>query len=239
MSQPLDLPTVSCVIPVYNGAAYLHKAIDSLIDQEYPHVEIVVVNDGSTDGTGEVIGQYGDRVLSLHQPNSGVSASRNRGVAMSSGQLLCFLDADDLLEPRKIALQVDAFRADGALELCGCHSSFFWSPEMSDEARSRDVRYAEPFWHKPLPGHISTWLFRRELWERVGEMVVGMHYSEDVDWLSRARDLAMRQQTLPEVLTHRRLHPDNVTARRGAEQGAALADMLKAHLTRMRSRSVH
>jgi glycosyltransferase involved in cell wall biosynthesis len=238
MSRHPDLPTVSCIIPVYNGEAYLHEAIDSLIAQEYPQVEIVVVNDGSTDGTADVIGRYGDRIRSLHQPNGGVSAARNRGVAMSSGRLLCFLDADDLLDERKIARQVDVLQGDETLDFCDCHSSYFWSPELSAEALASDARHAEPFWHKVLPGHVSTWLLRRELWDRVGGMVPGMHFSEDVDWLSRARDLSMRQRTLPNVLTRRRLHPGNVTARRAAEQGAALADMLKAHLTRVRNRSV-
>lgn len=229
--------TVSCIIAVYNGEAYLREAIDSVLCQEYPHVEIIIVDDGSKDGTAEVIRRYGDRVVSLSQPNSGVSAARNRGVASSTGQLLNFLDADDLLDARKIAIQVDAFRADESLDFCDCHSSYFWSPEMSSEALARDVRHAEPFWHKVLPGHISTWLLRRELWDRVGGMVPGMHFSEDVDWLSRARDLSMRKRTLPDVLTRRRLHPGNVTARRRAEQGAALADMLKAHLGRVRGRS--
>lgn len=238
MSPNPDLPLVSCIIAVYNGEAYLHEAIESLIGQEYPRVEIVVVDDGSTDGTAELIRRYGERVISLRQPNSGVSAARNRGVATSTGQLLSFLDADDLLDPWKIAVQVNAMRADETLDFCDCHSSYFWSPELSAEALARDVRHAEPFWHKVLPGHISTWLLRRELWDRVGGMQPGMHFSEDVDWLSRARDLSMRQLTLPDVLTRRRLHAGNVTARCGAEQGAALADMLKAHLTRVRGRSV-
>src|ERR1044072_1539908 len=103
MSQHSDSPTVSCVIAVYNGQAYLRESIDSLLAQEYAHVEIVVVDDGSTDGTAGIIEQYGDRIRAIHQPNAGVSAARNRGVAASSGQLLCFLDADDLLDPRKIS----------------------------------------------------------------------------------------------------------------------------------------
>lgn len=237
MSETSNLPTVSCIIAVYNGEAYLHEAIDSLIKQEYPRVEIVVVNDGSTDKTADVIARYGDRVLSHYQANSGVSAARNRGVAMSSGQLLSFLDADDLLDPRKIASQVDALQADPALDFCNCHTSYFWTPEMSEEARARDARHKEPFWHKSLPGHISTWLFRREVWNRAGEMVPGMHFSEDVDWLSRARDLPIVQKTLPDVLTRRRLHPNNVTAKGATEQVTGLADMLKGHLMRMRNRS--
>jgi glycosyltransferase involved in cell wall biosynthesis len=227
---------VSCIIAVYNGEAYLHEAIDSLLAQTHPQIEIVVVNDGSTDATAEVIGRYGDLVRGLNQVNSGVSIARNRGVAMSTGRLLCFLDADDLLDRRKIAMQAAALAADPRLDFCDCHTSNFWSPDISTEKRERDPRYAEPFWRKPVAGHISTWLFRRELWDRVGEFCAHLRYAEDVDWFSRARDLPMSRLTLPDVLTHRRLHPNNATARCHEERAGALAETLMAHLLRARSR---
>jgi glycosyltransferase involved in cell wall biosynthesis len=236
MSAQSTLPRVSCIIAVYNGEAYVHEAIDSLLAQDYPHVEIIVVNDGSTDGTADILGRYGDRVRAFSQDNAGVSAARNRGVAMSTGQLLCFLDADDRLDTRKLTMQVAAFGAETQLDLCDCHTSYFWSPELSLETCERDFRYALAYWRNPLPGHISTWLFRRELWDRVGGFSTRLRYAEDVDWFSRARDLSVRRLTLAGVLTHRRLHPDNVTARCGAEQGASLAETLRAHLERARRR---
>jgi glycosyltransferase involved in cell wall biosynthesis len=237
MSHHTDIPRVSCIIAVYNGEQYLHEAIDSLLNQTYPNVEIIVVNDGSTDRTAEVIGRYGDRVRALHQENRGVSTARNRGVEMSTGELLCFLDADDLFDARKIAMQVDALRADPQLDLCACHAQNFWSPEIPLDVLRRDGRYAQIFWHAPVPGFIVSWLFRRKLWERVGGFASELRYSEDTDWFSRARDLSMRELTLPDVLAHRRLHPGNVTARRQAEDVAGLADVLKAHLARVRKRS--
>lgn len=234
MSQDTNIPRVSCIIAVYNGQAYLHEAIDSVLAQTYPDVEIVVVNDGSTDGTAGVIGRYGDRVRSLHQENRGVSVARNRGVEMSTGELICFLDADDLFDARKIAVQVDTLRADPQLDLCACHASNFWSPEISPDALRRDSRYAQTFWRAPVPGYIISWLFRRGLWDRVGGFAAELRHSEDIDWFSRARDLCMRQLTLPDVLVHRRLHPANVTARRETQDVATLADVLKAHLKRVR-----
>lgn len=237
MNPHSDLLRVSCIIAVYNGEAYLHEAIDSLLAQTYPSLEIVVVNDGSTDGTAEVMARYGSRIRSLHQENLGVSVARNSGVAMSTGTLLSFLDADDRLDPSKIAMQVAAFTADPQLDYCDCHAAFFWSPEISEEARQRDFRYPEPFWKTTVARHISSWLFRRELWDRLGGFSPALRYAEDIDWLSRARDLPMRQETLPHVLTHRRLHRNNVTARRRGEQAASLADTFKAHLVRIRSRT--
>jgi len=237
MSQLCEFPLVSCIIAVFNGEAYLHEAIDSLLAQNYPQLEVIVVNDGSTDGTPGVIGRYGDRVRLLNQANYGVSTARNRGVEISNGELLSFLDADDRLDSRKIAMQADAFRADPRLELCDCYTSFFWSPEISPEGLERDFRYASPFWRQTLPSHISSWLLRRELWNRVGGFSPAMRYSEDTDWFSRARDLPMRRLTLPDVLTHRRLHEANVTARNRDEQLASLAQMFKAHLKREQSRT--
>jgi glycosyltransferase involved in cell wall biosynthesis len=237
MNPRQNLPRVSCVIAVYNGQAYLREAIDSLLAQTYPEFEIVVVNDGSTDGTAGLIDGYGERIRALTQDNAGVSAARNRGVAISTGQLLCFLDADDRVDARKLTMQVAAFAADEQLNLCDCHTSYFWSPELSPEACHRDFRYSQTFWRSPLPGHISTWLFRRQLWDRVGGFATNLRYAEDVDWLSRARDLPMRRQTLADVLTHRRLHPRNVTARCAAEQGASLAQTLRAHLRRTQGRA--
>jgi glycosyltransferase involved in cell wall biosynthesis len=236
MSDPAG-PRVSCIIAVYNGEAYLHEAIDSLRAQDYPNIEIVVVDDGSTDGTPAVLHRYGQQVRVLTQTNRGVSTARNRGVEASTGDLLCFLDADDRLDPRKISLQVACFHADPQLNLCDCHSDHFWSPEIPPESLQRDPRYAQPFWRTALPGHISTWLIRRDLWDLAGGFAPDLRFAEDVDWFSRARDHGMRRHTLPDVLTHRRLHPRNVTARRNAEQSQQLADALKAHLTRMRTRS--
>jgi hypothetical protein len=139
------------------------------------------------------------------------------------------------LDPRKIAVQVDAFRADERLDFCDCHSAYFWSPDLSATALAADYRFSDPFWRQVLPHHISTWLFRRALWERVGAFSATMRYSEDTDWLSRGRDLSMHRLTLPDVLTDRRLHPGNVTARHPDEQSAVMADMLAAHLRRKRA----
>ena len=212
MSPLTDYPRVSCMIAVYNGEAYLSEAIDSLLAQSYPNVEIVVVNDGSTDGTAEVMGQYGDRLCVLHQVNRGVSTARNRGVEMATGQLLCFLDADDRLNPRKFMMQAAALRRCpvGSVRLPYGKSSGV--PSFPRRWRERDIRHAEPHWWKAFPGHISTGRFDASCGTGSARSSHSLRYAEDLDWFSRARDLPMRYLTLAEVLTHRRLHPGNVTA---------------------------
>src|SRR5215204_4807622 len=100
-------PLVSVIIPNYNYAQYLTQTLDSVLSQTYPHVEIIVVDDGSTDGSQEVLRNYTDRVTWFQQRREGVSVARNRGVQESHGQLIAFLDADDVWLPAKLERQVE------------------------------------------------------------------------------------------------------------------------------------
>src|SRR5579863_4931679 len=99
-------PTVSVVIPTYNYARFLGQAIDSVLAQTCPVKEIIVVDDGSTDDTFNVLARYGPAVRALKQKNCGPAAARNRGVGIAGGDLIAFLDADDFWMPDKLAKQV-------------------------------------------------------------------------------------------------------------------------------------
>jgi len=116
-----DRARVSIVIPTHNRAGLLRLAIDSALAQTYPQVELIVVDDGSTDGTAAVVAQYGERVTYLRQANRDVAAARNTGVRAASGDYLAFLDDDDLILPDKIErqMQVLAARPEVALVHCG------------------------------------------------------------------------------------------------------------------------
>src|ERR1035437_837005 len=105
--------TVSVIIPVFNGERTIARAIDSVLAQEFDgEIEVMVVNDGSTDGTAEVLACFGDRIRVVDQPNRGTPASRNAGVRVSSGKYLAFLDADDFWLPQKLQMVVDALERD-------------------------------------------------------------------------------------------------------------------------------
>ena len=103
-------PTVSVVIPVYNLAAYVGAAIDSALGQDYPHMEVIVVDDGSTDDVGAVLERYGDRIVVATQENRGVGAARNRAVALSTGSIIALLDGDDVWYPERARRCVDVLR---------------------------------------------------------------------------------------------------------------------------------
>lgn len=101
-------PLVTVVIPCYNTEDFIGRAIESALAQTYPNVEVVVVDDGSTDGSLDVLRSFGDRIRWTTGPNRGASAARNRGIELARGELIQFLDADDTLHPEKIQVQIDA-----------------------------------------------------------------------------------------------------------------------------------
>ena len=109
LTPPCDLalPLVSVVMPAYNAGPYIEQAIRSVLEQDYPNIELIVVDDGSKDGTPEAVeALFGDRVRVLRQKNGGPAAARNLGIRASNGTLLAFLDADDVWLPGKLQAQV-------------------------------------------------------------------------------------------------------------------------------------
>ena len=107
-------PLVSVILPTYNRGWILTEAIDSVLAQDYQDYELIVVDDGSTDNTREILDGYGPDIIVLRQANKGVSAARNRGIAAAAGQLVAFLDSDDLWLPRKLSRQVEFFKLNPA-----------------------------------------------------------------------------------------------------------------------------
>ncbi|HYE37152.1 glycosyltransferase family A protein [Methylocaldum sp.] len=102
-----DTPLVSVVIPAYNAMAFLRQTLDSVLAQTYDNLEVIVVDDGSTDGTSDLLHGYGERITVLRQANAGQAAARNYGARVARGDMLAFLDSDDLWDAAKIARQVE------------------------------------------------------------------------------------------------------------------------------------
>ena len=114
MKTKQEKPLVSVIIPTYNRGWILTEAIDSVLAQDYKDFELIVVDDGSTDNTREILDTYGQDIIVLRQANKGVSAARNRGIAAAGSQLVAFLDSDDLWLPGKLWRQVDFFNLNPA-----------------------------------------------------------------------------------------------------------------------------
>ncbi len=118
MPKNMNTPLVSVIIPTYNRAWSLKKAIDSVLEQDYKNFELIVIDDGSTDDTEALVSEYAKSVKFVQQPNLGVSAARNKGIQISSGSLISFLDSDDYWEPKKLSTQVEYFNENPDALIC-------------------------------------------------------------------------------------------------------------------------
>ena len=201
---------ISVVIPVYNGEAYIGEAIKSVLAQKHPSLEIIVVDDGSTDGTSKIIQQFGPPVYYHYQPNAGLGATRNKGVPLAKGEFLAFLDADDLWVSSKLKLQLQQFGDNANLEISFGNVSQFHSPELDEETRQR-ISLKK----KPLIGyHPGTMLLKRTTFERIGLFRTDQQVGQFIDWYARAQEQNLNIKVLPDVLMKRRLHSANMGIQR-------------------------
>jgi glycosyltransferase involved in cell wall biosynthesis len=128
------LPLVSVIIPCYNGAAFISEAIDSVLAQSYPNVEIIVVNDGSTDDTKQVLDRYLGVITALHQPNGGLASARNTGLRAARGEFVALFDADDICQPERLSAQVAAMLQLPDVVLCSSDFSAFSGHQILDRS---------------------------------------------------------------------------------------------------------
>lgn len=201
-------PRVSCIVPVYNGERFLAEALDSVIAQSLPAFEIIVIDDGSTDGTPDVIAGYENRVRSQRQENAGPAAARNAGLHLASGELIAFLDADDLWHPEKLARQSARFAARPELGISLTHGHNFWIPELAHEEQQLRGSLGTPM-------SIGSLVARRSLFDRIGPFDATVRHKDVIGWLIRACHERAIVETVPEVLVYRRIHESNMSRHRG------------------------
>lgn len=179
-------PLVSVIIPTYNRGWIVRDAIDSVLGQTYADFELIVVDDGSTDRTPQILDDYGDKLRVIRQANQGVSAARNRGISESSGLLIALLDSDDIWLPKKLSVQVDFFKRNPAALICQTEEIWIRNglrvnpgkrhrkPSGMIFERSLELCLVSP----------SAVMVRRELFEKVGLFDESLPACEDYDlWL--------------------------------------------------------
>jgi len=224
-------PLVSVIIPVYNGERYLAEAIESVLAQTYRPIEIIVVDDGSTDGSADVAKRFGSPVRYDFQPNSGAGAARNRGAELARGSVLAFLDADDIWLADKLARQMAAFDADPELDMVFGHVRQFYSTELDEHVR-RNTRYAAEIMQGYVPG---TLLIKRGAFFRAGPFATNWRVGEFIDWYLKAMEQGLKSFLLPEIVMKRRLHANNMGIRERKHQ-TDYVRILKASLDRRRKK---
>ncbi len=220
-------PLVSCIVPVFNGERFLREAIESILAQTYPCLEVIVVDDGSTDGTSSVVASLGERVTYVRQDNAGPATARNRGIREARGEFVAFLDADDLWLDTKIAKQIARFQARPELAYGVTLTQNFWEAEAQEE----EERLAGHRRSAPIPGYVTqTLLVRREWLEATGGFNTSLAHGDAADWFQRADAAGAKGELLDEVLTRRRMHSANRSRIHAARSRDEFLRMLKVKL---------
>lgn len=225
-------PLVSVIIPVYNGVRYLADAIESVLAQTYRPAEVIVVDDGSTDGSADIAKGY----TSLHyyfQPNRGIGTARNSGVDLARGDFFAFLDADDIWIKDKLYSQMEAFNADTGLDMAFGQVEQFLSPEL-DKNKKSTTNYSGEI----IPGYIAgTLLIKRESFFRAGYFATNWRVGEFIDWYLKAMELGLTSFIVPDVVMKRRIHNDNIGIRE-RDSRTDYVRIFKASLDRRRKGKV-
>jgi glycosyltransferase involved in cell wall biosynthesis len=196
--------SISVIIPAYNRETYLAEAIESVLLQSQPPAEIIVVDDGSTDHTGEIARSFGEKVTCITQENQGAGAARNAGLERAGGSYVAFLDSDDLWVGQKLEIQAGYLRAHPGIDMVFCHMRPFLSPEINEANRPKfDAR-------ETAASNVGSLLARREAFARAGLFSTARDVPEFFPWFAQACDAGLAHHTLPEVLLLRRVHLTNM-----------------------------
>ena len=217
-------PLVSVIIPVYNVKPYLREALDSVINQTYKHIEILIVDDGSTDGSESICDEYNSdtRVTVIHQQNQGLSGARNTGLDLVKGDFLCFLDPDDAYHPTFIEKLLDKVLSDQS-DLAVCK----FAMQKTTEKLGTRVNKSMPRWPHLAQGiyaredalrnlvkgelDVSVWnkLYRSSLWSNI-RFPTGRNF-EDIDTMYRVVDLCRTISVIDNVLLYKRERIGSIT----------------------------
>ena len=222
-------PLVSVIIPVYNYERYLAQAIKSVLAQTYRPIEIIVVDDGSTDGSAKVAKRFTSPVNYCFQHHSGIGAARNCGIHLAQGDFFAFLDADDLWMKDKLARQMKAFNDNPKLDMVFGHARQFYSPDLAKFMKEK-VHYRQEI----VPAyHTGTLLIKRAAFLGVGFFATDLCLGEFIDWYLKAMDLRLTSLMLPAILMKRRVHGKN-TVIRHTDSKTDYLHIVKASLNRQR-----
>jgi glycosyltransferase involved in cell wall biosynthesis len=217
-------PTVSVIVPIYQAERYLAEALDSVMSQTHRPIELIMVDDGSTDRGADLAQRWVPPGLLISRDHRGIGATRNAGIAAATGALVAFCDADDLWEPTKLERQIEqlAHHPELAGVFCAVHE--FVSPELSGEVMtSRQPQL------RAVGASSCALLIRREVLADLGPFDETLVIGEWFDWYSRMQRSAHAIGNVDEVLVRRRLHTTNNSLNEVASRREYL-EVLQNHL---------
>jgi len=220
---------VSVIMPVLNGERYLGEAIASVRRQSIAPIEIVIVDDGSTDGSAALAATLGPDIRLIQGPHAGVTISRNRGIRAARGNLIAFLDCDDVWTDDKLATQVPILLKYTDIKVVLGHTRRMWTTPGGGDM-SNGVHVTEP----ELALHLGAALIRRSIFESVDAFDESVSRAEDWDWFMRVRERGLLVVVHPEVMLLYRRHGGNMTNEETKDR-AALVQMIHRSIGRRRA----
>lgn len=212
---------VSVVVCVHNGAAYLREALDSIAAQQHPALEVIVIDDGSRDGSAAIAMSHPLRPRVVAQDRQGHTAALNRGIRLATGRFLAFVDHDDAWPADRLQDMLDALSQDPAAD------AVYGKVANTDGALNPVAA--------PVAVQLAgAMLLRREFALRVGDFRTDVTHAFILDWISRARAIGLRFVPLDRIVLLRRVHGDNMGIRAGSEAQRDLMRVMRDHLRRTR-----
>jgi GT2 family glycosyltransferase len=234
--RPISLPTlpaaaplISVIIPVFNGVRFLPAAVRSIVEQNYPSLDIIVIDDGSAEDVAATVRSLPVDVRLFRQENAGPAAARNRGIREATGEMLAFLDVDDEWPTGNLGHMTNVLLKTDGVDVVIGHGQL-----MRDDADGQGQTFVgSP--QESFPWYISAALFRREAFAKVGWFDETLRFGEDSDWFRRAAEAGVTVERLPNVSLLIRRHAGNMTRGKSVVELNTLRVFKKA-LDRERSR---
>jgi hypothetical protein len=200
-----ERPLISVIIPVFNGEHFIRDAVENVLSQNYPALEIIIINDGSTDGTEAIIQQLPFDIRYFSQNNCGPSAARNKGIQDASGEFITFLDVDDLWPENNLNIMVDEMLKNPEMDVIRGYAQLMEFNKIS----GRYDYLGNP--KESFSDYIGAAIYRKTAFEKVGLFDSMLRFAEDVDWFMRANEKKLKMKRLEEISLFVRRHGGNMT----------------------------
>lgn len=223
----INQPLVSVIIPVHNGQEYLAAAVESIRKQNYELLEIIIIDDGSTDNTEKIARGLGPDIHFLFQQNAGPASARNTGIVASRGEIIAFLDSDDFWPPDRLTVAIRYLEQHPEVGYLLGKQMMFMERGCAVPPWMKAVWLSEP----QDASNLGVLTARRVTLDRVGLFNSEYSSGEDTEWLLRANEAGVLMARLPEIVVHRRIHGRNLSVQ--------MIQMRKENLMRITRESIH
>ena len=223
----INQPLVSVIIPVHNGQEYLAEAVESIRKQNYELLEIIIIDDGSTDNTEKIARGLGPDIHYLFQQNAGPASARNTGIVASRGEIIAFLDSDDFWPPDRLTVAIRYLEQHPEVGYLLGKQMMFMERGCAVPPWMKAVWLSEP----QDASNLGVLTARRVTLDRVGLFNSEYSSGEDTEWLLRANEAGVLMARLPEIVVQRRIHGRNLSVQ--------MIQMRKENLMRITRESIH